>query len=119
MSDLSKLAIEEAYSIWRRGFLLYNQKCSFETKYGTVTFESDDEKLSSTFTPKNNEEEVGMEIEINEFYIGQVVTVTRNGEHFGKQGVIKEISNEDCLVRVPDADREYFTNLYFDKEYLK
>lgn len=55
MSDISKWAIEEAYSIWNRGFLLDNQKCSFETKYGTVTFESDKEELSATFKPKSND----------------------------------------------------------------
>lgn len=56
--------------------------------------------------------------EITGYYVGKVVTVTQYGEHFGKQGVIKEVYDEDCLVRVP-VDEDCFNALFFDKENLK
>lgn len=58
-------------------------------------------------------------MEITGWHVGQVVMVTQDGEHFGKQGIVKEVSEEDCQVRVPTGEEDCFTQLYFDKGDLK
>lgn len=40
-------AIEEAYAIWNRGFLLDGEKAVFHTEFGVVTFSNNGEKLTA------------------------------------------------------------------------